>query len=110
MSGERRIVGGTKDENGIFTKTPAPAKLEEIPPPPPALDPDLSMDSMLYRGLMTIDRIMLACAKEASTGAPSRESVMNLKDCIAMIHVLQEKEAEILDKMTNEQIEEFLRK
>lgn len=104
---KRSIPGGVKDENGIFVKT-----LLEKPAPPTASEPDpeISIDSLMTRGLLTIDRIMKACLVDASTGSPSRESVQNLKDCMIMLDSLKKKENDLLDNMSDEQIQEFLSK
>ena len=91
---------GTKDAAGAFVK-------ESPGPSAPTIDltgPDVAIDTLLKRALGTIERIMKACSQEASTGAPSRESVQNLKDCVAMLHTLKEKEDEILDEMSDEEL------
>ena len=93
----KKIVQPPKDENGLFIKEQK------------AIDPEVSIDSLLQRGLLTIDRIMKASLTEASTGTPSRESVMNLKDCMSMLKDLKAQEDALLDSMTDEQIDEFLK-
>lgn len=70
-----------------------------------SIPPDTGIDDMLKRGLATIDRIMRSSMMEASTGEPSRESVMNLRDCMNMLTELREKEQEILGKMSDEELE-----
>ncbi len=65
---------------------------------------DLSIDSLMQEGLAAIHGIMTACRREAANGNPSRESVQNLKDAMSMLHQLKEKEAEILETLTDEDL------
>lgn len=92
MSGTRiivRTIPGAKDASGAY--------LPETR--------DLSIDSMMKEGLETLYDVMKACRKEANAGMPSRECVMNLKDVMAMLHQLKEKEQEILEQMSDEDLE-----
>lgn len=79
--------GGHKDDSGAFTKR------------------DLSIDGLLKVGLEAIYGIMHASLHDTSTGVPSRESVMNLKDAMAMLHELRKQEQAILEGMSEEDIE-----
>lgn len=65
---------------------------------------DLSIDSMMQRGLAAIDRLMRCITMDISTGAPSRETVMNLKDCLSMLKDLKEREEGILESMSEEDL------
>ncbi len=65
---------------------------------------DLSIDSLMQEGLAALHGVMKACRREAANGNPSRESVQNLKDAMAMLHQLKEKEKEILESMTDEEL------
>lgn len=67
---------------------------------------DVSIDSMLLKGLTIIDRMMRIIMMDVSSGSPSRESVMNLKDCMNLLQTMKQNESEILDIMTTEQLEE----
>lgn len=67
--------------------------------------PDPSIDSMLKRGLENLDRLMRVITKDLSTGSPSRETVMNLKDAMSMLQTLKEREEEILEEMTDEELD-----
>lgn len=80
-------IPGTKDANGAF-----------VPEPPM----DLSIDSLLKNGLEAIHGVMKSCLRESKSGVPSRESVMNLKDCIAMLNTLKDKEDALLSDMDDE--------
>jgi hypothetical protein len=61
---------------------------------------------MLLKGLTIIDRMMRIIMMDVSSGSPSRESVMNLKDCMNLLQTMKQNESEILDIMTTEQLEE----
>jgi hypothetical protein len=87
-------------------------KYPEPPPKPEVEDKgiiDVSIDSLLRKGLETIYLIMKSCREEAKSMAPSRASVMNLKDCMGMLKDLKAQEDALLDGMTDEQIEEYLK-
>lgn len=98
----RRIVGGTKDENGIYT----PQEAASVPPTPPKEQDlgHLTIDDLLRHGLEDIYGIMRAIRADVGTGAPARETIMNLKDCMAMLSDLKKREQDIIDSMTEEQI------
>jgi len=78
-------VPGKKDENNAYL----PEKI------------DLSIDSLLADGLRSIHGVMKGCLREATTSKPSRESVMNLKDCVAMLRDLKADEQELLETMSD---------
>ncbi len=65
---------------------------------------DLSIDTLMQEGLATLHDVIKACRREASNGNPSRESVQNLKDAMYMLHQLKEKEQEILEDMSDEDL------
>jgi hypothetical protein len=91
------IQHSLKDESGSFIKPDVPPEERD--------DPDLSIDTLLTRGLNTIDRVMKLVSREVSTGVASRESVMNLKDCMLMLHDLKEKEQELLESLSDAELE-----
>lgn len=84
----RRIVPGVKDDSGAFVPE----------------SKDLSIDGLMLSGLEAIYGVMRSCLAEAKTGCPSRESVMNLKDCMSMLSNLKEREAEVLEKLSDEEL------
>lgn len=100
----RRIIvppqSQAKDSNGIY--------LPPEPTPPRAqveVSPDLSIDKMLFRILTTIDRILQSLTYQATHGTFDRETIQNLKDCTSILLEFKKKEAEILDDMSEEQLE-----
>jgi hypothetical protein len=85
----RRIpVPGLKDESGAYIKEPV----------------DLSIDALLKQGLETIHGVMKVCRQAAKSGIHTREDVMNLKDCMAMLSDLKEKEDALLEEMSEEEL------
>lgn len=81
-------VPGVKDDSGAYV----------------VQGKDLSIDTLMQEGLAAIHGVMQACRREAANGSPSREAVQNLKDVMSMLHQLKEKEAEILEELTDEQL------
>ena len=100
-----KTVAGVKDETGAYVKV-SPDVL--VKPDPVVDDGDISIDSLLRRGLANIDRIMRATMEDASTGIPSRESVQNLKDCMTMLHTLKQEERELLESMSTEALQKIV--
>lgn len=104
----RKIVGGSKDVNGIFLpqpkkdETPAISVVDEY-------DHDISIDGLMSRGVQDIYGIMRSIRSDIATGAPSRETVQNLKDCLIMLTDLKKKEQELIDSMSDEQITKLLK-
>lgn len=95
---------GAKDVNGAFIKEPGP-KLPD-PAPAPSIEPtDQSIDSLMARGLTIIDRTLRTVMMNASSDrGPSRNDVMNLKDCMMLLRDLKAEEQDILDKMSPEDL------
>lgn len=104
----RIIVGGTKDENGVFVKsTPAisvPTTPKEVP------DPDISLDDIAKRIVTALDRATKELLTQITSGDVSREVIGALKDCEAMHRELAKKEKEFLDSASDEQLEKLLKK
>lgn len=90
-----------KDETGAYVKV--------SPEPLPSLV-DVSIDDLLGKGLLAVERVMKSILTEASSGNPSREAVMNLKDCMAILWELKKKERDFLDNLTDEELERMTKK
>lgn len=104
---ERRIPGGVKDANGIFIRrqveeTPAKA-VESLPP---MVDPELSLDDILKRQMMILDRATRHLAMRAATGAMSKDEIQSLATCIKVTMELKLKENELLDTLDDEALRE----
>lgn len=96
----RKIIGGIKDENGAYQ--PLPKK--EVP------STDVSIDGLLNAGLQAIKQTMKSIHDELNLGSPSRETVMNLKDVMAMLRDLKKDEKDILADISDEQLEKMMKK
>lgn len=90
----RIILPGLKDESGAYVPE---AK-------------DLDIDKLMQEGLELIHGVLRCVRTGVKGGAPSRNDVMNLKDAMAMLHALKEKEQDILDEMSDEELEAELDK
>lgn len=112
----KKVIPGYKNENGVYIKEP---KAESEPHPEGTTPPysqkslipaDLSIDDLMKSGLENIWGIMRAIKVDVGTGLPSRETVQNLKDVMTMLHELKKKEKELLDNLSDEELEELLKK
>lgn len=99
----RRLVDGTKDSSGIYMPK------EQVPSSPAPEPSDISIDDLMKAGLQAIKGTMKAIMADVNTGMPSRETVMNLKDVMGMLKELKKEERELLDNMTEEQLQEMLK-
>lgn len=90
----KRLSVGQKDENGIYT-----------PPPKKEVEPtDISIDDLMKVGLQCIRGAMKAVSADIGTGAPARESIMNLKDLLSMLRDLKKDEKDFLNNLTDEEL------
>jgi hypothetical protein len=90
-----------KDENGIYNKN--------VDPGSSTIVTDLSIDKLLQEGLINIYGIMRAIKADVGTGMPSRESVMNLKDIMAMLRDLKKDEKDLIEKLSDEELENLVK-
>lgn len=98
----KKIVGGVKDENGIYTSVKQePAAIEST---------DISIDDLLKSGLQIIRKALKAVSEDVNTGMPSRETIMNLKDLMSMLKDLKKEEKDLLETLSDEQLETMLKK
>jgi FixJ family two-component response regulator len=69
---------------------------------------DISIDQLMGKGLMAIYGIMKSINNEVRSEKYKRNTVMNLKDVMAILKELKKEEREILSKMTDEEISKKL--
>lgn len=103
----KKIVGGTKDENGIYLPQPKTA----VPPTsssPPALIEDLSIDDLLKRGLRALYGAMRAIEVDIGSGLPARETIQNLKDVMSMLKELKKDEKDLLSDLTDDELSKMV--
>lgn len=95
-----------KNSRGEYEKVPVEAP---APAPTPSLPngDDISIDGLLKSGLGAIERLLKILWKDISAGSPDRATVQNLKDCVAMLLELKKKEDDLLDKLSNSELEKL---
>lgn len=106
MSKKYLTPNGVKDENGQYVKIAPEPTLEPLAKLESARG--LSIDQLLGKGLYTLDLLMKTLLEEVSTHTYDRETVMNLKDAMSMLHELKKKEKDLLDNMSEEELQDFL--
>jgi hypothetical protein len=65
------------------------------------------IDELMKRGLLNISRMMSVISEQASSGVFDRESIQNLKDLMSMLNDLKKREQDLLDSLTDSQLEEL---
>lgn len=87
-------------------------KEPEAKPAPEVLPHDISIDDLLGRGIRDIGMILVKIRSDilASVSVPSRETVQSLKDCLAMLSDLKKKEQELLESLSETELEAKLGK
>lgn len=108
----KRIIPGFKNDNGVYVREPAknePAPLTspQATPKETIKDDDISIDELFKRGLLAIHRLMSLINQEIVMGMPERDTVANLKDCMSMLETLKKREQDLLDKMSDDELEEY---
>lgn len=94
---------GEKDENGIYVKvTPKPPA-----PVPQGLESDrgTSIDTLLGKGLYSLDLLMKNILEQISSHTYDRETIMNLKDAMSMLHELKKREQDLVDNLSDDDLE-----
>lgn len=71
---------------------------------------DVSIDDLMSKGLKAMYGIMRSVNADVETGAPSRNTVMNLKDVMSILQVLKKEEKDILSAMSQEDLEKIVKK
>lgn len=101
---------GTKNERGRYIPTALslPGDLKQTPILPQTVA-QLEIDGLLKKCLMNLAGILRAVQIEVNLGAPSREAVQNLKDVTVLLMDLKKKEQELLNDMSEEELQELLR-
>ncbi len=82
-----------------------------IPSRPAPKDPILnhsSIDDLVNVGLQNIRKAMAAITKELNLPVIERNTIMNLKDLMSMLRELKKDEKDLLDGLTDEQLERIL--
>lgn len=105
----RKIVEGVKDSKGSFLPPLPPVKVEA--PKEEAIPDTISIDNMLNTSLTSLYRILRHINGEISSPAgPTRETIQNLKDVMTMLHELKKKEQDLLNEISDEELEKLSKK
>lgn len=100
----KTIPGMLKDENGMFVKVEKALEKKPVP------EPDASIDDMLKQGMTLIQRSLKTLGALITAGEVDRETIGCLKDCMTMLHELKKKEQELLNSMSDEELEKEINK
>lgn len=74
------------------------------------LPDDISIDDLMNRGLKAMYGIMRSVNADSASGAPSRNTVMNLKDLMSMLKELKKDERDVLNALSVEDLEKIVKK
>ena len=90
------------DSKRIYVASQAKA-LDEEP------SPVISIDDTIKEGLTTVRRIVVKIRENTARGViPDREVVMTLKDCMSMLWEARKKEQELLEDMSEAELQKML--
>ncbi len=92
----KRIVGGYKDENGIFIK-----ESETI---------DFSLDGFLEKYLLILHRETKNLLEESKIGKLDKDSSQCVRDNLKLIMELKKQEKAVLDNLTDEELKKLAKK
>lgn len=96
---------GIKDENGHYMR-PLPPKPEQEATGPAG---DISIDDLLEKGLYMLHLLMKSIQTQISTHTYDRDTIMNLKDTMSMLHELKKREKELLDKLSEAELADLVK-
>jgi hypothetical protein len=91
--------GDTGKRSVIVTKV-----IEPEPTPIITIQDSQDIDTLMNRGLASISRMMGVISQQATLGTFDRETVQNLKDLMSMLGDLKKREAELLDSLSDDQL------
>ncbi len=97
------------NDSGRRTLVTTKEVIKEIPAVIPIQD-TLDIDTLLQRGLTSISRMMTVIVDQSTSGTFDRETVQNLKDIMGILEHLKKREAELLDDLTDEELESLSKK
>lgn len=67
------------------------------------------IDDLMHHGLVNISRMMNTISVQVKNGNTERETVQNLKDLLLMLGDLKKREAELLDTLSDDELEGLVR-
>lgn len=105
MSKKTLLPPWPKDEDGKYIKE-TPTAVES----PPSTPSDLSIDDEMDKGLLAIHRLMKQVNEDVVARVKPKDTVVILKACMDMLRDLKKAETDLLDKLSDEELQEFLQK
>ena len=93
----------TKDALGAYIKE-AP-----VPQPEPLPSTPDSIDALLERQMLALDRVTRQLVIAASTGVMTKDEIQSLSTVMKLTIELKERENELLDGLTEEQVQAALK-
>lgn len=109
ISSDMASVSISEAIDGTFVALPPKAKLAKGV----VTDDSLSIDVLMRAGLTAINRTLHSLLQDinaASPNSPSRETIQSLKDVMAMLRDLKKDEKDLLDTMSDEELEKLASK
>jgi hypothetical protein len=104
----KRTIPGFKDENGAFVPI---AKEPGVPKPPASLPlDDVSLDEIAGRIITSLNRASRHLLENITAGSVDRETIGALKDIAAVLKDLRKEEKDILEQLTDEELDKMIRK
>lgn len=96
----RKIIS-VKDENGQYVR-------QEVAPPVPVKDPDITVDAILERQILALARVTQNLTKRSQDPDMTPQEIQSLATCIKVTLELKAKEKELLSQLTDEELEKKL--
>jgi len=97
---KKLIVEPLKDELGAYVKPPIAEK--------PSIPSDLSIDEEMDKGLLAIHRLMKQVNEDVVARSNLKETVVILKACMDMLRDLKKAETDLLDTLSEDQLQAYL--
>jgi hypothetical protein len=104
MEPKRTIILGKKDENGIFLKP----EVTVVPPQTP--DPEVSLDDIGRRILLSMDRATKTLLSLISGGRVDIDTINALKSCASMYKDMRKDEKDLIDSLSDEELNKLSKK
>lgn len=87
-------------------KSNAPEPPKPVRHPDPKIS-DISLDELLGKSLLILYREIRSLTEESTKGKLCKDSAQSLRDYIKLMNELKDKEKELLENLTNEQLKEL---
>lgn len=98
-------VPGVKDDKGAYVPAVVGAFKYEGPLAIKEPDPEVSLDDILGKQLLALARVTKQLVMASSGGGMTKDEIQSLATCIKVTMDLKAKEKELLDTLTDEELE-----